>query len=186
MRLGDRTRDEQAEPGPGLGLPCTRTAELLEDQPLVFRRDPWALVLDRDANAAVLGMRSDVHVRVRGRVLDGVVDEVLHDLPQSFGVTADRRQRGTDLRDDAHLVLADLDRVDDVVHDAADVDVAEGVAERPGLDSRRVEDVADQVGEPRRLVADQREERLPLVGRQLAPPALQRPRRADHGRHRTA
>ena len=44
--------------------------------------------------------------------------------------------------------------------------------------------VPDQVGEPPGLVRDQCEEGLPLIGRQLAPATLQRPRRADHGGHR--
>ena len=54
----------------------------------------------------------------------------------------------------------------------------------PGLDARGVEHVADERREPGRLVGDQGEERLALLGRQLAPALLQRPGRADHRRHR--
>ena len=56
------------------------------------------------------------------------------------------RIRGSGRRDlgaDAHLVLADLGGRDRVVHERGEVDVRERVAERPGLDPRGVEDVAD-------------------------------------------
>ena len=78
-----------------------------------------------------------------------------------------------------HLVLADLGGRDRVVDERGEVDVRERVAERPGLDPRRVEDVADGLREPGRLVPDQREERLALLRRAPATaPAASAPRRS--------
>ena len=55
VRLGDRARDEEAEPGAGLrGAGHVGAAELLEDQPLLVVRDPGAVVGDGDAHGAVL------------------------------------------------------------------------------------------------------------------------------------
>ena len=82
---------------------------------------------------------------------------------------------------DAHLVLPELrGRRPPPRRSSAEVDVAEAVAERPGLDPRRVEHVADQLGEPSRLVADQREERLALLGAsaRASGPAASAPRRS--------
>ena len=72
------------------------------------------------------------------------------------------------------------------MHDLREVDVGERETEGSGLDARRVEDVADQRREPRRLVADQREKGLALFRGELAPPSLQCSSCADHGRHGTS
>src|SRR5207248_4814370 len=48
----------------------------------------------------------------------------------------------------------------------------------------RVENIADESREPLRLAADQGEERLALVRRELTPALLQRLRRSDDRRHR--
>ena len=77
-------------------------------------------------------------------------------------------------------------RLRSVEDELRNVDVLEAIAERPCLEPRRVEDIGDEIGEPVRLVGDEREERLPLLGAQQPPPLLQRPRRADHGSHRAA
>ena len=92
MRLGDRTRDEEPEPGAGLRTAGHgRTTELLEDQLLVVERNPGSLIPNLHAHEPVLRPRADADVSARGRILDGVVDEVLHDLTQSLAVAAEVR-----------------------------------------------------------------------------------------------
>ena len=87
---------------------------------------------------------------------------------------------------DRHLLLREHRSLDRLVDDAAEIDLLEAVAERPRLDPRRVEDVADELREPCRLVADEREERLALLRREHPPAVLQRACRADHRGHRAA
>ena len=135
---------------------------------------------------AVVRLRPDADLRAGVRVLDRVRDQVVDQLPQPLGVAANVRQRRRQLGREPHLVLADLRGRDRVAHDLGEIDVRERVAERARLDPRGVEHVADERGEPGRLVGDHGEERLPLLGPELAPPLLQRPRGADHGRHRAA
>ena len=183
--LGDRARDVEAEAGAGLRAAARGATELLEDQPLVVDRDARPVVGDRDDDRAVQLPHVDVDRGAGRRVLDRVVDQVAHDLAEPPGVAADERNLA-DHRVQRHLVLADGGRRDRVADERGEIDVREAVRERPGLDPRRVEHVADQGREPRRLVADQCEERLALLGGQLAPALLQRPRRADHRRHRAS
>ena len=96
------------------------------------------------------------------------------------------RQRSVHLCADAYLVLTELGCGRHIAQKLPEIDIGEGEAERARFDARRVEDVADEVGEPRGLVADQCEERFPLLGGELAPTSLQGARGADHRRHRTA
>ena len=143
-------------PVPGFALPpAVDAAELLEDQALVFgagfpgrrRRRRRRMC----PSSAVARTRTSPP---RRRVLDGVVDQVRDHLAQPLAVAAHARQRRRERRVlDAHLVLTELRRGRDVADELGDVDVAERVAERPRLDPRRVEHVADERGEPARLVA---------------------------------
>ena len=93
---------------------------------------------------------------------------------------------GRELGREPHFVLADLGGGDRVAQTSARSTSREAVAEGAGLDPRRVEHVADERRETGRLVRDHGEKRLALLGPELAPARLQRPSRADHGRHRAA
>ena len=106
-------------------------------------------------------------------------------MSQPFPIAAHPRELG-DVGAQSNLVLCNLGRRNNVPQELPEIDVAEGEAECPGLDARGVKHVVDQPCEPRRFVADQPEERLALLGRQLAPPSLQRPCSADDGRHRAS
>ena len=102
-------------------------------------------------------VRDDPHFdgRAGGRVLDGVVDQVAEHLTQPLWVTADGGKRSPRARAPAPRparVAAATESRDE----RGEVDVGEAVAERSGVDARRVEHVADQRREPRRLVGDQR------------------------------
>ena len=172
---------------PGFEPPATSARpNFSKMQRLLVARDPRAGVAHRDPHAAVRRDGRDPHLAAVRRVLDRVLDQVAEHLPQPLAVAADRRQRAANRRDDRHVLLRERRRLDGLADDSAEIDVLEAVAERPRLDPRGVEDVADERREPRRLVADQREERLALLGGQHPPAVLQRPRRADHRRHRAA
>ena len=150
---------------PGFELPAISTPpELLEDPRLVLARDPRPGVAHGDAHAAVRRERAHLDLAVLRRVLDRVVDEIPDHLPESRAVSADRRQLPGHRRDDRHLVLREHRRLDGVADELGDLDILEAVAERPRFEPRGVEDVGDEVREPRRLVGDEGEERLPLLG----------------------
>ena len=159
-------------------------AELLEDERVVLGCDARAVVAHLDVDPPVLRERLDLDLAAGRRVLDGVVEQVREHLTQPLAVAADERERPVDVRADPHLVLTALGSGRRLLDELADVDVRERVAEAARLDPRRVEDVGDELGEPLRLVLDQPEERLALLGRELAPALVQRPRRADDRGHR--
>ncbi|TMM15216.1 MAG: WYL domain-containing protein [Actinobacteria bacterium] len=65
--LRDRARDEEAEPGAGLGPAGDVGApELLEDEPLLIERDSGTAVDDRDAHGAVLRLRPHLDLLADG------------------------------------------------------------------------------------------------------------------------
>ncbi len=184
MGFGDRARDEQAEPGTGPAQAALRAAELLEDDAVLLARDSGTAVAHTDRHAAVRAPHLDVDRLAALRPLHGVLDQIRQDLTQTHAVAAHLRDRPVHDRVDRHLVLAESRRSHGFLGELAHVDVVEVIGERARLDARRVEHVRDEVGETGRLVRDQGQERGALVRRQLAPALLQRPRGADHGRHR--
>ncbi len=187
MSLGDRAGDEEPEPGSRLRAAFDVGApELLEDSRLLVARDPRPTVSHRDPHRPVRRCGRDAHLTALRRVLDRVLDQVPEHLPKPGTVAADRRERSSHRGDDRHFLLREHRRLDGLVDDATQIDLVEAIAERPRLDARRVEDVADELGQPRRLVADERKKRLALSRRQHPPPVLQCPGGADHCRHRAA
>ena len=96
---------EIASPRPGARVRAGRVAaeERLEDAPAVRRRDARPRVGDLDLNGAVHGLGADRDAAVRGRVPDGVLDEVEQHPLQALGVGL--RRRGL-----AHRPRADGDR----------------------------------------------------------------------------
>ncbi len=115
----------------------------------------------------------DVTVEQRGgdvdgsplrRVLDCVVDQVRERLAQSSTVASNRRQSLGDARDNRYLSLRGSRRRNRLPHERGHVDVRECVGERPGFDARGVEHVAYQTREAVRLIDDQREQRVALIG----------------------
>ena len=79
-------------PVPGFALPGGAT-ELLEDLILVLRSDAGTRVPDSHDHVAVVRLAPDADLRAGVRVLDGVRDQVVDQLPQPFGVPANVRQR---------------------------------------------------------------------------------------------
>src|SRR5581483_11909807 len=172
--LGDRAGDEEPEAGAGLaGAGRVQALELLEDHVLVLGRDAGPTVADVHHQRAVVDARGDGHGAAGRGVLDRVVDQVDEHLLQARAVAVDGRERGPQPGLDLDLVLAELGGGGRLEHELGHVDLAEAVAERPGLDPRGVHDVGDQRREAARLVGDQREERGPLLGRELAPALLE-------------
>ena len=186
MRLGDRAGDEEAEPRARLRARHVRPAELLEDQHLLVLGNAGAAVADRDPDGAVLRPHDHLDLVARRRVFDRIVDQVHEHLAQALAIAADRRDRPDHARAHLHLVLAYGSGRDGVFYQPLQVDVREAEGERPRFDARGVEHVADQAGEPVRLVRDQCEERLALVGVEHAPAAVKRSGRPDDGGHRAA
>src|SRR5205085_1607265 len=113
--------------------------------------------------------RGDLDRSAHLRVLDGVVDQVAEHLPKALAVGADGRHGPVEIRGQLHLVLAESRRRDRVLDEIGDVDVGEAERERSRLDPRRVEHLRDQRREAGGLVRDQREERVAVLGRELAP-----------------
>ncbi len=85
------------------------------------------------------------------------------------------------IRTESRASPARRDRLGD---QAGEIELGEGVAERPRLDPRAVEHLADERGQAVGLVGDQGQKGVALLGGELAPALLQRPGRPDHGRHR--
>src|SRR6266545_6834150 len=105
VRLGDRARDEEAETRARL-RPCAGrlgTAELLEDQPLLLDRHARSAVANLDAKRFVLGEDGHNDRLAYGGVLDGVVDQICHDLTKTLLIAAHGRQRAVDLRTNRYL-----------------------------------------------------------------------------------
>ena len=149
--------DGEAEPGPAerLGGGEVRLLEGVEDELLLFRRDADPPVLHAEAEQAavfILTYRSDPdHDGPAGGELDGVADQVDHDLAQAPGVADQRIRRlgggceehletpfGGTARDGAQRLAhagaqqkggavqldpahLDLGEVEDVVHDGKEV-----------------------------------------------------------------
>ena len=78
------------------------------------------------------------------------------------------------VRDHADLVLRERHSRNRISDERAEIDVCETVGERARVDSRRVEHVADERGQPLGLAADQREKGLSLIGVELSPTLSQR------------
>ena len=165
MRLGDRPRDVEPEARARLRVAApvarpnfskiSRWSSAGDPRPAVRHRDRR-----RSRSAA---RRSHRHRLARRRVLDGVVDQVAEHLAQALRVAAhgSAARRG-ELGDDGTSSCAIAAAATVSSHERGDVDVGEAVAERARVDARGVEHVADERGQARRLVADQREERLAL------------------------
>ena len=115
---------------------------------------PWSRTLT--ATTPSSSARGDLDLVAGDRVLDRVREQVPEQLAEPLAVALHRRERGRDARRHAHLVLPEGDDGGRLADELLDVHGVEGVRERARLDARRVEDVADQVGEPRGLALDQR------------------------------
>src|SRR6266540_744550 len=86
--------DVEAEPGAADPTRHVRVeaVELLEDAPLLGRRDAEPGVSDRETDVPVVRRDRDVDDAARRRVLDRVVDQVREHLAQLAGVCGDGRQ----------------------------------------------------------------------------------------------
>ena len=185
--LGDRTGDVEPQARAGLReAVVAHPAELLEDDLLGLGRDAGPVVAHAHGDDAVLAGGGDLDLVAVDRVLDRVRQQVPEQLAQPLAVSLHGGKRGRDARRHAHLVLAERDDGGRLPDELLDVHRVEGVRERPRLDARGVENVADEVGEPGGLALDQAEERLALLRRQLAPTAVEGLGAADHRGHRRA
>jgi len=102
-----RPRRARLRPAVDRGAP-----ELVEDQFLIGERNPGAVVLDGHSNVPVVRPGGDAHLGTRVRVLDGVVDEVLHDLTNANAIAANARQSAVHLCSHADFVLCQIRRGD--------------------------------------------------------------------------
>src|SRR5919106_4969404 len=185
VRLCDRPRDEEPEPGSRLRLAAHVDApELLEHEALLLGGDAGAVVAHAHLDVAVLARRGHLDLVAGDGVLGRVREQVDEQLPQPLAVAPHGRQRAQ-LRRDADLVVAERDGRRRLAYELLEVDVGEGVREGARLDSRRVEDVGDERGETTRLLLDEGEKRLALLGCELAPTLAQGRRASDNRRHRS-
>jgi hypothetical protein len=122
------------------------------------------VVLHAEDDARVLRGGPHIDRVARHRVLRRVRKEIEEELTQAVAVAAHRRQRLDDVGGDRDLVGRHLDHGRGLPDEVGDVDVAEGVREGAGFDTRGVEDVADETREASRLLLDERQERLALLG----------------------
>src|SRR4029453_11479073 len=159
VRLGDRAREEQSQPGAGLGRVADLNAtELLEDQTLVLARDPGPVIADLDLQAPARAHSLDFYILAGARVLDGVVDQVDENLAEPVPVAPNAGKRLPDDRADRDLVLAALGGASRGSGALGETHVFERVAEGPGPDPRRVRTAPRQLGEPRRFMRDEAQE----------------------------
>ncbi len=170
MRLRDRARDEEAEAGAGLRAPAgVHAPELLEDEEVLVGGDAGPVVDHGDDDVPVVRAGAHLDLVPRDRVLGRVGEEVDEELAQTLAVAPHRRERVVHDRLHPYFVGSELDHRRRLAYELGEIDVREGVRERAGLDARRVEHVADERGQAARLLLDQGEERLALLGPELAP-----------------
>ena len=173
VRFRDRACDEQAETGARLAPADASPAELLEDQLVLLGGIPGPRSSTRDEHGSVRGPGEASTSSPPGEYLTALSTRLSSTCrsrspsPRTGGSAAgSARRRGTSScpsrpppRFRGRARRGRRRRT---------------VRERPRLDPRRVEDVPDERREPARLVGDQREERVALLGGELAPALLQR------------
>src|SRR5919106_2073775 len=90
VRLGNRARDEEAEPGPRLGLAAeVQAPELLEHEGLLLGWDAGAVVAHAHGDQTVGASRSHLDLIAHDRVLGRVREQVDEQLAQPLAISFD-------------------------------------------------------------------------------------------------
>src|SRR6266545_4888374 len=187
VKLGDRTGDHQAEPGAGHASldGVGRPGEGLEHPGQVGLGDPDSGVADLDPPAAGVGNSAYGYRPARVGELDGVADQVVHDLPQPYLVGGDLRAgRDVAVQPDAGpgRLLPPLARRG--LQQVRQVDPVQLELVLPRLEPDQGQQVVDEPQQPVHVPLDHDQE-VVLLGVQLAGLG-QQPGEADHrGQRRT-
>src|SRR5215204_3080747 len=156
--------DVQPQPGAArdLSLVWVRAVELLEDRPLLGRRDSDPLVLDLDPRAGRGATRGDGDRSAAWRVLDRVVDQVEEHLLDPVAV-AHRGGVGVDLRGQRDRPgQLSTHRLDGTANDLREVEPLTIDRKVATIETARQEHLLGDLSEPRRLRVDHLEELLAL------------------------
>ena len=180
VRLGDRPRDEEPEARARLRVRAVHAAELLEDQ----RPGSRARSRRRDRSPR---SRRGLPASATSTSTLAPGGEYLTALSIRFASTCRSLARSPrtsgglsgDLQRRPRRSSWAPSRCDRARRERVHVDVAERVAEEPGVDARDVDMSLTSAREPVRLVDDQPEEGVALVVRRSGQRSLERPGRAD-------
>ncbi len=153
VRLDESLADREAEPGaPG------RAGALAEQVRQPVRRDPPALVRDRDRDMAVLARRFEADRRGGRSVTGRVRQQVVQHLHDAFAVGHRPRQVRRQVDHDGMAASAAHERVACPVHQGRHVRGLGLDGERARLDAAGVQQVRDQAPHVVGLPADDAEE----------------------------
>src|SRR5439155_19359524 len=138
--VDDREPETQAAPAVGL-------LEGLEDVRQELRLDPLALVADGDDGLAVDAREPQEDAAAPGGELDGVREEVPHDLLEASRLALDRlrSELGDALQPDLFRLGVGTHRVERRLGDGRQIDRPGIEDELPGRDARHVQELLDQL-----------------------------------------
>src|SRR5258708_16004613 len=147
MLLGDAAANvqTQADARVPAGVDVGRAVEAVEDVRQVGGRDPDAVVLDGDADLAIVAPGPDLDLGVADAVLEAVLDEVVDELLDPPPVVA-AGQPTIRLEDDP--VLMRKVAVSEVPPHLSQLHGLPADLEIPFLDPQRITQILDETGPP--------------------------------------
>ena len=151
------------------------TIKLLENLGLFVRRNADSVIDNLKIHAAIFSIKADAQVLVCVRIFHRVIHQVQERTRNGLAVHLQRRQVVLDLFFKMKSVLLDLKAVgfQRASHQVCYVGFAEGIFLLPCLDTREIENIVDQPGQPFALFADDLVV-LMLLGWASNPPQLER------------
>jgi hypothetical protein len=151
VELDQPLRQRQPHAGAFVGVGIVsrglaRLAEGLEDDGLILLRDPDARVDDGDLDAIRRALCADRDGTALPRVLEGVREQVVEDLPQAALVCDDPSELGRPIvaELDALQLRSLLEGHRGVLEGGGELEGSESQLETVGLDLREIEDVVDE------------------------------------------
>src|SRR5438477_8016645 len=146
VHLHDLLNDREAEASPGdrLGGAAADPTEALEYVADLVLRYTQTGIRDADQDVTFLGPAGQRDGPAFGRVLDGVVDDVAHDLDQAVAVAGDNGQPGIEVRLELHGERARGRPRDRLHQHVVDVDVGRPHRHPPRFHAVQFGHVSDQ------------------------------------------
>ena len=144
--LGEMAHERKAQPEAAAGASHRRLAKSLEHERQELALDPLPRIADADLELGAGGAGDDAHPATGRRELDGVRQQVPHDLLQAIGIPAQTQVRLDGAVDRDALRLGSIAHgVDRPVDDGRKLDRAKLQTKLAGDDARDVQEVLDQL-----------------------------------------
>ncbi len=160
MSFDDGFDDGESQPcAGGLFGDIAGPIEFVENVGLILRRDAGTFIRDFEDDLVVFGVEFNRDAFSFGGVFDGVPDEVIEHLAQTYRVASQRRKVGGDAELDIEIFLFGLlhEVIERISQHAVESNDFPARVES-GFDSSQVEEVVDEFGDVFHAFADSLDE----------------------------